>query len=244
MSEYTTGELAKLTQVSVRTIQYYDKKNLLKPSHLYENGKRIYTEADLNKLKLILLLKNLGLSLKSIDEILDSQNSMKVMNLLLEQQLRFLHDQLKTSKDQIKMIEEIRHNLPETDQIKIKDIRDIESVMNNKKSLRKVHMTMLIIGFPLDFIEIGTLVWGIMKGDWIPFIIGMTVVLIVAAWLTRFYFNNTNYICPNCNTEFKPKFWAAFWGKHTPRTRKLVCPSCGEKNYCVEVYDEKKELAR
>ncbi|MFC6175280.1 MerR family transcriptional regulator [Companilactobacillus huachuanensis] len=212
MSEYTTGELAKLAQVSVRTIQYYDKKNLLKPSHLYENGKRIYSETDLNKLKLILLLKNLGLSLKAIDEILDSQNSMKVMNLLLEQQLRYLHDQLKTSKNQIKMIEEIRHDLPETDQIKIKDIRDIENVMNNKKSLRKVHMTMLIFGFPLDFIEIGTLVWAIMKGDWLPFIIGMTVVLIGAAGLTMFYFKNTNYICPNCNTEFKPEILGRILG--------------------------------
>jgi Predicted transcriptional regulators len=104
MSEYTTGELAKMTQVSVRTIQYYDKKNLLKPSEIYANGKRIYTDADLNKLKLILLLKNLGLTLKSISEILDSNNSMKVMNLLLDQQLIGLKTQLQTSKEQIKKL--------------------------------------------------------------------------------------------------------------------------------------------
>lgn len=244
MSEYTTGELAKLTQVSVRTIQYYDKKNLLKPSETYENGKRIYTDADLNKLKLILLLKNLGLTLKAISEILDSDNSMTVMNLLLDQQLIGLKNQLQTSKEQIKKIEEIKHNLPEIDQVKIKDIGDIENIMNNKKSLKRVHMTMLLVGFPMDFIEIGTLVWGIMKGDWLPFALGMTLVLIVAAWLTRFYYQNTNYICPNCNTEFKPKFWAAFIGRHNSRARKLVCPACGQKDYCVEIYDEKRKLAQ
>jgi len=242
MSEYTTGELAKLTQVSVRTIQYYDKKNLLKPSQISGSGKRIYTDADLDKLKLILLLKNLGLSLKAINEILESQNSMKVMNLLLEQQLKFLRDQVKDSKEQLKMIEEIRRNLPEVDQIKITDIQDIEDIMNNKKSLRKVHMTMFLFGIPIDIIEVGTLVWGIMKGNWLPFIIGMIVVIIGAAGLSRYYYDKTNYICPNCNTEFKPKFWAAFWGKHNLRARKLVCPACGEKNYCVEVYDKKKEL--
>lgn len=243
MSEYTTGELAKMTQVSVRTIQYYDKKNLLKPSEIYANGKRIYTDADLNKLKLILLLKNLGLTLKSISEILDSNNSMKVMNLLLDQQLIGLKTQLQTSKEQIKKIEEIKRSLPQIDQVKIKDIGDIENIMKNKKALRKVHMKMLLWVFPLDIIEVGTLVWGIMKGDWLPFALGMTLVLVMAAWLSRFYYQNTNYICPNCNTEFKPKFWAAFWGKHNARARKLVCPACGQKDYCVEVYDEKKELA-
>ncbi|CAJ1177115.1 hypothetical protein CPR19088_GLDEOEPO_01147 [Companilactobacillus paralimentarius] len=244
MSEYTTGELAKLAQVSVRTIQYYDKKNLLKPSQIFENGKRIYTDNDLNKLKLIILLKNLGLSLKSISEILESQNSMKVMNLLLEQQLKGLRAQLKTSKEQIKTIEGLRRDLPQIDQIEIKDIGDIENIMKNKKSLRKVHMKMIIIGILMDFVEIGTLVWAIVKGNWVPFIIGMILVLLAATWITRFYYQNTNYICPNCNTEFKPKFWAAFWGIHNSRARKLVCPACGQKNYCVEVYDEKRELAR
>lgn len=76
MSEYTTGELARMTSVSVRTLQYYDKKNLLRPSKVTESGRRIYAEKDLNRLKLILLLKKLGLSLKAITEILSSKNAM------------------------------------------------------------------------------------------------------------------------------------------------------------------------
>jgi len=38
MSQYTTGELAKLAQVSVRTIQYYDQRQLLTPSAKSEGG--------------------------------------------------------------------------------------------------------------------------------------------------------------------------------------------------------------
>lgn len=44
MSKYTTGELAKLCNVSVRTVQYYDSRNILVPSELSEGGRRLYSE--------------------------------------------------------------------------------------------------------------------------------------------------------------------------------------------------------
>ena len=44
MSKYTTGEIAKLCGVSVRTVQYYDTRNILTPSELTEGGRRLYSE--------------------------------------------------------------------------------------------------------------------------------------------------------------------------------------------------------
>ena len=41
MSKYTTGEIAKLCGVSVRTVQYYDTRNILTPSELTEGGRRL-----------------------------------------------------------------------------------------------------------------------------------------------------------------------------------------------------------
>lgn len=35
MSKYTTGELAKLCDVSVRTVQYYDTRGIWVPSNMY-----------------------------------------------------------------------------------------------------------------------------------------------------------------------------------------------------------------
>lgn len=46
MLKYTTGELEKLCNVSVRTVQFYDTKNLLKPSAISERGRCLYTEVD------------------------------------------------------------------------------------------------------------------------------------------------------------------------------------------------------
>ena len=44
MPQYTTGELAAKCGVSVRTVQFYDRKNLLKPFQLTEGGRRLYCE--------------------------------------------------------------------------------------------------------------------------------------------------------------------------------------------------------
>ena len=66
MSTYTTGDIAKLCNVSVRTVQYYDTRGILQPTELSEGGRRLYTEQDLEKMKIICALKELDLSLDLI----------------------------------------------------------------------------------------------------------------------------------------------------------------------------------
>lgn len=240
MSIYTTGELAKVSHVSVRTLQYYDKKGLLVPSSKNTSGKRFYNDVDLKKLKLILLLKSLGLKLSEIKQITEAPNAVKTLSLMLTEQEKIVKAELKDSQQQLRMIESVKNNLTDLNQLTLNSIDDINKVMNNKKALRKVHINMVLMGLPLNIIELGTLIYGIFKGNWIPFIIAMIFVCIEAGWITKYYFNSTKYTCPNCNTTFKPDFWKAFWAPHTPNTRKLVCPNCGQKNNCVEVYDDDK----
>ena len=61
MARYTTGELAKLCDVTVRTVQYYDSKGLLKPSDLSDGGRRLYSDEDLTNLRNHLLPQGPGL---------------------------------------------------------------------------------------------------------------------------------------------------------------------------------------
>ena len=63
---YTSGEFAEKAHVSIRTIRYYDQKNLLKPAARTKGGARRYTDQDFAKLQQILLLKYLGFSLSDI----------------------------------------------------------------------------------------------------------------------------------------------------------------------------------
>ena len=66
---YTSGEFAEKAHVSIRTIRYYDQKNLLKPAVRTKSGARRYTDQDFAKLQQILLLKYLGFSLNEIREM-------------------------------------------------------------------------------------------------------------------------------------------------------------------------------
>lgn len=63
---YTSGEFARKANVTLRTIRYYDKQGILKPSKIGENGYRYYTDGDFAKLQKILSLKYLGFSLEEI----------------------------------------------------------------------------------------------------------------------------------------------------------------------------------
>lgn len=77
MKNYTTGQFAKLANVTERTIRYYDKIGLLKPSFVMENGYRQYTQSDLLKLQKILSLKHLGFSLEEIFPMILKEQNLK-----------------------------------------------------------------------------------------------------------------------------------------------------------------------
>lgn len=57
---FTIGEAAKLMRTTVRTLQYYDKKGLLKPSYFSNGGRRLYNAKDIIRLHQILSFKYLG----------------------------------------------------------------------------------------------------------------------------------------------------------------------------------------
>jgi DNA-binding transcriptional MerR regulator len=67
---WKVGELAGLTGLTVRTLQYYDQIGLFSPSDHLESGHRIYIESDITKLQQILSLKEIGLSLDEIKSLL------------------------------------------------------------------------------------------------------------------------------------------------------------------------------
>lgn len=77
MNKYQIGTLAKLANVTERTLRYYDKIGLLKPSTVLSNGYRQYTDTDLLKLQKILSLKHLGFSIEEIFPIVLEDQSLK-----------------------------------------------------------------------------------------------------------------------------------------------------------------------
>lgn len=77
MKYFSTGQFSKLANVTERTIRYYDKIGLLKPSFVMENGYRKYTQSDLLKLQKILSLKHMGFSLDEIYPMVSKEQNIK-----------------------------------------------------------------------------------------------------------------------------------------------------------------------
>lgn len=84
----TVHEVSKLTGVSIRTLQYYDKIGLLKPSGRTEAGYRLYDDKALERLQQILLFRELEFSLNEIQSILEAPDFDRAK--ALDQQIELL----------------------------------------------------------------------------------------------------------------------------------------------------------
>ncbi|KXT85472.1 Transcriptional regulator, MerR family [Streptococcus sp. DD11] len=107
---YSSGQVAALTGLTIRSIQYYDQIGLLPSSGRTEGGRRIYQESDLVQLAQIMMYKKLGFSLTSIKkELLLCQNSEDLLGLLEKQAFHLLSqiEQLNTAFATIQAMSEV-----------------------------------------------------------------------------------------------------------------------------------------
>lgn len=98
---YTTGEFAKKARVTIRTIRYYDKKGILKPSSRSEKGYRMYTDQDFLRLQKVLSLKYLGFSLEEIKNMTINDDTLNITN-----SLRMQADLLHKKAEHLRSVEE------------------------------------------------------------------------------------------------------------------------------------------
>ncbi len=232
MPEYTTGEIAKLCGVSVRTIQYYDSRGILAPSGLSEGGRRLYSEEDIAQMKIICFLRELGLPINSIKELLTEEHSGDILSILLAEQEKKLKSELEDKELQLKKVTELKQLLNKD----IASIGDMAYVIEHKEKLRNTRFLLIPAGIAMDIVEIWTLIYGIMTGKWLPFALGMCFVFATGLLASVFYYKRTAYICSVCHTVFRPAFHKCFFARHTPDMRKLTCSACGHHGFCVEIY--------
>lgn len=101
----TVKEISEITGISRRTLHYYDSIDLLKPTKVTEKGYRLYDKVALNRLRTILMYRELRFSLKDIKRILDNPNFDS--NKALIEQIRLLELQ----KQHIEEIISLAHKI-------------------------------------------------------------------------------------------------------------------------------------
>jgi len=99
------GEFARLGQVSVQTLRYYDDLGLL-PPHAVDpfSGYRFYQLEQLQQLNRILALKDLGVSLEQIKSLLEEEIPVAELRRILKLRQKELHSQVQDDLDRLERI--------------------------------------------------------------------------------------------------------------------------------------------
>ncbi len=134
---YTSGQFAKMAHISVRTVRFYDKQNILKPSFVKESGTRLYTEEDFVRLQQILLLKYLGFSLEDIRNMTVGELDKQMLRNSLRIQQKLVKDQIEQMQMMVQAIEETTEALDENQEIdwpKMMNLIHLTSMENSLKT--------------------------------------------------------------------------------------------------------------
>lgn len=113
-ADYTSGDLARATGNTIRTIRFYEEEGLLEPAEVSEGGHRRYTGDDLERLKLIGDLRELGLSLCEIKDILVLRRGCSCVAEFAERLERSLAGHVEEAQRRIERMERVRQEIQRT----------------------------------------------------------------------------------------------------------------------------------
>ncbi|HDK7168415.1 TPA: MerR family transcriptional regulator [Clostridium botulinum] len=147
---YTIGQLALILKVSTRTLRHYDDIGLLKPYYINEeNGYRYYKQEQIGLAKNIIKLKEYGLTLEEIKEIIANSNInnyetiKKRLNIIENEigKLTAMRDNLykMLKENKVTKREEFNYKIHEVEVVKLDDINVISKKCTiNIKDIGKV----------------------------------------------------------------------------------------------------------
>jgi DNA-binding transcriptional MerR regulator len=111
--ERSIGELAEKLEMSQRTIRYYEEIGLLNSIKRVEGGRRLYTDVDLRRLKLIKRLKIMGMTLSEMQELEAMWTIEKSNEKVLKRLLELLENHLLRLDDRIADLNILRNEIVE-----------------------------------------------------------------------------------------------------------------------------------
>lgn len=133
---YTAGEFAKKAGVTIRTIRYYDKIGVLKPSKYTESGYRLYSEKEFVTLQKILTFKFLGFSLEDIKKFINNENNLENLKVSLGDQKKLIENKIIGMKSILKSVVETEEMI-KNDDFKWESVINIINEINKDTILMK-----------------------------------------------------------------------------------------------------------
>ena len=131
--EWKVGELAQLTGITIRTLRFYDQIGLLSPTSHSEAGFRLYTESDISRLQQIMSLKELGLSLERIKEVMFG-DQLSLLNIVTFQ-IERLNENIRLQQQLVQELENVLSRMQRNQVLTVENFANIMRTMrmNHKK---------------------------------------------------------------------------------------------------------------
>lgn len=121
----TVGEIAQKMNVTIRTLQYYDREGLLSPSASSEGGRRLYTDKDVIRLHQILSLKHLGFSLEDIKNRLTAMDTPEDVAAALAEQAGAVRQKMEALSESLRELEALQEEVLQMQTVDFKKYADI-----------------------------------------------------------------------------------------------------------------------
>ena len=163
---YSSGEFARMAHVTLRTIRYYDKQDILKPSFVTPSGARFYTDEDFAKLSQILLLKFLGFSLEDIKEMTINDTDRHFLADSLNIQLKLIQDKIEQMQLVERAIQDTASALESQQTIDWSQMLNLIHLTGMEKSLKNQYQNASNISSRINLHSL----YSVNKEGWFPWI--------------------------------------------------------------------------
>ena len=140
MDKYSIGEISKETNVTTRTLRYYEEIGLLKPSYVADSGYRYYSKDDVITLQQITTFKKLGFKLSEIKEVLKEEKGIseeETWKSAIQNEIQTIQGEVKRLQDLEKLLYTTFHSIELTGELRTEDlmlfIKSVQGIDQRKK---------------------------------------------------------------------------------------------------------------
>lgn len=113
----TTGEMARLSNSTLRTVRFYEEEGILRPAKRTEGGHRLFRRSELDRLLFVSDLRTAGLSLEDIKEILELKKTSASGPEAAAQVRRILSVRIDELKEKVAVLARLREEFARTNEI-------------------------------------------------------------------------------------------------------------------------------
>lgn len=231
----STGELAKKSGISVRAIQFYDKKGILKPTYINEKGYRFYDENAELQLNYIILYKKLGFTLSEIKLVLNS-NDFSSLIKLLDSKIKSYQSEINLMKDNVNKLNLALEMIKTTKNLPVSTIQDLDVILKKKEKYTKISVITNILLFSYVIFLLTIFPYFLNLGGIYAFSITIMAIFQLLG-LVYFHSSSNAFICPKCGKKFYISFFQDLFSLNGGRKgKKLKCPYCEYKGYFRETF--------